>query len=132
MVYGSLLQGGSLKELQHLQQLYKSGDFATFDYNTQENLQYYNRVEPLLYPIQRITVPTVLYFGDTDSLATPEGVHRIYAKDLKSVVGVYRVTATKFNHLDFYCAADIKTVLNDKLIDNMEKYLQGKLPYIIE
>ena len=132
LIYGSLFNGGSLKEIQHLQQLWRSGDFTSFDFDPDGNRQYYNTNEPIVYPLKRISIPMVLYFGDTDAFATPEGVHRVYSRLLKSVVGVYRVQAPKFNHIDFYCGTDVKKSLNEKLIDTMEKYLQGKLQYTID
>lgn len=130
--YDYLLQGGSARELQHLQQIWKSGDFIEFDYGPIENLQFYRSVEPIAYNLSNIRVPIVLYFGETDAIATPEGVHDIYARMLNTVRSVRRIAASKFNHFDFLLSGEVKTLVNDKLIELMEKFLAGKLPYIIE
>ncbi|EDW76531.1 uncharacterized protein Dwil_GK15509 [Drosophila willistoni] len=130
--YDNLLQGGSIREIKHLQQIWKSGDFIAYDYGPIENLQVYHNIEALGYNLSDISVPIILYFGQTDALATPEGVHAIYAKMLNSVRSVRRIASNKFNHLDFLLSSDVKTLVNDKLIELMEKFLEGKLPYIIE
>ncbi|EDW87976.1 lipase 1 [Drosophila yakuba] len=130
--YESLLQGGSPREIKHLQQIWKSGDFISYDFGTAENLQVYHSVEAISYNISQITVPIILYFGETDAIATPEGVHAIYARMLKSVKSVQRINSKKFNHLDFLLSGDVKSLVNDKLIEQMEQFLEGRLPYVIE
>lgn len=130
--YDYLLQGGSARELQHLQQIWKSGDFIEFDYGPIENLQFYHSVEPTGYNLSQISVPIILYFGETDAIATPEGVHDIYAHMLSTVRSVRRIASSKFNHFDFLLSSEVKTLVNDKLIELMEMFLAGKLPYIIE
>ncbi|XP_053960573.1 lipase 1 [Anastrepha ludens] len=133
LLYGQLLQGGSPKEIKHLQQLWESGDFVAFDYGVEGNRKYYNSsVEPYNYNLSLVTAPLLLYFGESDAIATPEGVHSIYSRLLGTVVGVYRITADKFNHFDFLCANDVKTLVNDRVIAMMEQHLAGKLPYVIE
>ncbi|XP_004524840.1 lipase 1 [Ceratitis capitata] len=132
ILYGQLLQGGSLKEIKHLQQIWDSGDFVAFDYGVEGNRKYYNSVEPYNYNLSLVTAPILLYFGESDAIATPEGVHSIYSRLLNAVVGVYRITAEKFNHFDFLCANDVKTLVNDRVITLMEQHLAGKLPYVIE
>ncbi|XP_017025395.1 lipase 1 [Drosophila kikkawai] len=130
--YEHLLQGGSAREIRHLQQIWKSGDFISYDFGPVENLQIYRGVEAINYNISQITVPIILYFGETDAMATPEGVHGIYARMLKSVKGVRRINSPKFNHLDFLISGDVKTLVNDKLIEQMEQFLAGRLAYVIE
>ncbi|XP_017860245.1 PREDICTED: lipase 1 [Drosophila arizonae] len=130
--YEHLLQGGSARELRHLQQIWKSGDFISYDYGPIENMQVYHSVEAISYNLSQISVPIILYFGETDAIATPEGVHGIYARMLSSVRGVRRIASSKFNHFDFLVSSDVKTLVNDKLIEAMEKFFEGKLPYIIE
>ncbi|KAH8391678.1 hypothetical protein KR200_001590 [Drosophila serrata] len=130
--YEHLLQGGSAREIRHLQQIWKSGDFISYDFGPVENIQIYRGIEAINYNISQITVPIVLYFGETDAIATPEGVHGIYSRMLKSVKGVRRINSPKFNHLDFLISGDVKTLVNDKLIEQMEQFLEGRLPYVIE
>nr|XP_043068530.1 lipase 1 [Drosophila bipectinata] len=130
--YEYLLQGGSAREIKHLQQIWKSGDFIAYDYGPVENMQIYHGVEALGYNVSQISVPIILYFGETDAIATPSGVHAIYAKMLKSVKSVRRIESAKFNHLDFLISADVKTLVTDKLIGHLEQFLEGRLPYVIE
>lgn len=89
-------------------------------------------MEAINYNISQISVPIILYFGETDAVATPEGVHGIYARMLNSVKSVRRINSPKFNHLDFLLSGDVKTLVNDKLIEQMEQFLEGRLPYVIE
>ncbi|XP_017075927.2 lipase 1 [Drosophila eugracilis] len=130
--YENLLQGGSAREIKHLHQIWKSGDFISYDFGPVENMQIYHGVEALSYNISQITVPIILYFGETDAIATPEGVHAIYAKMLKSVKSVRRINSPKFNHFDFLISNDVKGLVNDKLIEQMGQFLDGRLPYVIE
>jgi len=95
-------------------------------------MQIYHSVESFSYNLSQITVPIILYFGETDAIATPEGVHGIYARMVKSVKSVRRINSPKFNHLDFLISNDIKTLVNDKLIEQMEQFFEGRLPYVIE
>ncbi|XP_054082567.1 lipase 1 [Zeugodacus cucurbitae] len=132
LLYGQLLQVASLKEIKHLQQIWDSGDFVAFDYGVEGNRKYYNSVEPYNYNLSLITAPLLLYFGESDAIATPAGVHSIYSRLLNAVVGVCRINAVKFNHFDFLCASDLKTLVNDRVIAMMEQHLAGKLPYVIE
>jgi len=97
-----------------------------------ENMRVYHSIEALSYNLSQITVPIILYFGETDAIATPQGVHDIYARMLHSVRSVRRITSAKFNHFDFLLSSEVKTLVNDKLIELMEKFLEGKLPYVIE
>ncbi|KAH8285739.1 hypothetical protein KR018_001805 [Drosophila ironensis] len=130
--YEHLVQGGSSREIKHLQQIWKSGDFIAYDYGPVENMQVYHSVEALDYNISQIEVPIILYFGETDAIATPEGVHGIYARMVRSVKSVRRIESAKFNHLDFLISGDVKTLVNDKLIGQMEQFIEGRLPYVIE
>lgn len=115
-----------------MQQIWKSGDFVAYDYEPAGNTLYYQTKEPLNYELNNFTVPTVLYFGDTDALASPEGVHDIYAHFVASVRGVYRIAASKFNHLDFLISSEVKSLVNDRLVADLQKFLQSQLKYVIE
>ncbi|XP_073821532.1 lipase 2 [Musca autumnalis] len=132
LLYGQLLQGGSVKEVTHLRQLWKSGDFVWFDYEPQGNLLHYRSVAPAGYNLSLVQVPMLLYFGDTDAIATPQGVHSIYAHMLDSVKGVYRIDAEKFNHYDFFISSNITKLVNDRLVEHMEKAMKHQLKYVIE
>ena len=115
-----------------MQQIWKSGDFVAYDYEPAGNMMAYQTKEPLNYDLKQYTVPTVLYFGDTDALASPDGVHDIYAHLIGNVQGVYRIAASKFNHLDFLISSEIKSLVNDRLIADLQKFLQFQLKYVIE
>ncbi|XP_065356038.1 lipase 1 [Calliphora vicina] len=132
LLYGQLLRGGSLKSIRHLQQIWKSGDFVAYDYEPAGNLLNYRTVEPLNYDLKKVSVPMVLYFGETDNLASPEGVHHIYAHLLEGIKGVYRIAAAKFNHFDFFISSEVKPLLNNRLIEDLDKFLKHQLKYIIE
>lgn len=132
LLYGQLLQGASLKEIKHLQQIWDSGDFVAFHYGVEGNRKCYNSVEPYNYNLNLIISPHLLYFITSDAIATLEGVHSIYSRLLNAVAGVYRLYAVKFNHIDFLCVSDVKTLVNDRVIAMMEQHLAGKLSYVIE
>ncbi|XP_069962382.1 lipase 1 [Bactrocera oleae] len=117
------VSSASLKEIKHLQQIWDSGDFVAFHYDVEGNRKCYNSVEPYNYNLNLIISPHLLYFIKSDAIATLV---------LNAVAGVYRLYAVKFNHIDFLCVSDVKTLVNDRVIAMMEQHLAGKLSYVIE
>lgn len=51
------------------------------------------------------------------------------ASELSNVTLKYLVPNKYFSHIDFIWAKDVKTLVNDKLIDHMSKYVDDEIFY---
>lgn len=51
------------------------------------------------------------------------------ATELPNVTSKYLVRNKYFSHIDFIWAKDVKTLVNDKLIDHMSKYVEDDIFY---
>jgi len=55
----------------HNRVAFLAGHFRPYDYGLLENLKVYRQFIPPEYPIEKITVPVILYNGLNDFLANP-------------------------------------------------------------
>ncbi|XP_022116482.2 lipase 3 [Pieris rapae] len=122
VVMGHTPAGASTRQFIHFGQLYKSGKFSYFDHGWLANRRTYGSFRPPTYNISSIKVPIFLHYADNDWLSTPKDVDRLF-KELKSVVGKYRVPLDNFNHLDFVFANDAKKLIYDRIIRIMAQFL---------
>lgn len=122
VVMGHTPAGASTRQFIHFGQLYKSGRFSYFDHGWWTNRRTYGSFRPPTYNISTIKVPIFLHYADNDWLSTPKDVDKLF-KELKSVVGKYRVPLHNFNHLDFVFANDAKKLIYDRIIRIMAQFL---------
>ncbi|XP_059621013.1 lipase 3-like [Phlebotomus argentipes] len=114
--------GASSKQLVHYGQLFNSGKFRQFDYGWLGNLRKYGSFQPPEYPLEAITAPIALHFSDNDWLSAVSDVQHLQSR-LRSVVGAFRVPLAAFNHLDFIFAIDVKSLLYDRVISLMNRFI---------
>ncbi|CAK1549662.1 unnamed protein product [Leptosia nina] len=122
VVMGHTPAGASARQFVHFGQLYKSNRFARFDHGWWSNRRNYGSFRPPSYNLSAIRVPIFLHYADNDWLSSPKDVDKLF-KEVKSVVGKYRVPLDKFNHLDFVFANDAKTLIYDRIIRIMSQFL---------
>lgn len=91
----------------------------------------YGKVDPDLYNLSQITVPTIIYFGDNDFMASPWDTHYLY-KEIHSTVGLYNIFNSKYNHFDFIAASNVHVFMNNRIMVALHKFMEGKLIYMIE
>lgn len=60
---GHFPSGSSVKNMDHFDQIIKSGKFRKYDYGATKNQQIYGTKEPPVYNLTRIDVPTHLFVG---------------------------------------------------------------------
>ncbi|CAB0032502.1 unnamed protein product [Trichogramma brassicae] len=113
--------GASTKTLMHFSQNIISGDFRAYDYGKMRNLARYKNEIPPLYNIKRITAPVALIYGRGDSLVSPSYPYDL-AKKLPNVVTVEPVPHKKFSHMDFLYSKDIKILLNDRILNLLNRF----------
>ncbi|XP_058794622.1 lipase 3-like [Phymastichus coffea] len=119
-------QGSSLETLLHYRQIMISGKFRQYDFGSDENYLRYKNVTPPEYPLERITVPVVLYYGMNDAYTTKEDVLALLAR-LPNAEG-REVTHSRFSHLDFLFSNYSREVLYEDTMRILEKYREDRQP----
>lgn len=105
----------------HYIQLIRSGGFRQFDYeNDERNRNEYEQSEPPSYNLTQITAPINLIYSMNDSTATIENVTQLKSK-LPNVKLSYVIPMNDFGHVDFTYSRYVKQVLNDQLINLIDK-----------
>lgn len=122
VVFGHTPAGASTRQMIHFGQLYNSKKFTNFNHGWLTNKRTYGRFTPPPYNLSAITAPVFLHYGDNDWLSTPEDVNYLW-REIKSVIGKFRVPHPKFNHLDFIFAIDAKTLIYDRMIKIMSRFV---------
>ncbi|XP_048361962.1 lipase member M-like [Sphaerodactylus townsendi] len=112
-VYASHVPGcTSLKNLLHWSQVIRSKELKLFDYGP-KNLDTYNQTTPPLYKIQEMKVPTVVWSGGKDIMASPKDT-----EFLLSVLGnvIYYKEIPHWMHYDFLFGLDARQQVYDELV----------------
>ncbi|XP_013107224.1 lipase 3 [Stomoxys calcitrans] len=115
--------GSSPRLSLHFFQLTASCKFQAFDFGPEENMRRYGQSFPPPYELENIKLqtPAELYFSENDYLATVKDVQHL-SQIMGDQVIPHRVNLTKYNHFDFILAENVKTVVNDCVLDKMQKY----------
>lgn len=89
--------GTSAKDMVHVSQLIKSQQFQRFDYGTAGNLERYGSQNPPAYDMSKLTVPTALFFGQSDVWVTPKDANRLLDQIRPEII-VSQKFFPKFSH----------------------------------
>ncbi|XP_016972366.1 lipase 3 [Drosophila rhopaloa] len=112
--------GCSVNQIFHYLQEYNSGYFRQFDYGSTRNKKEYSSKTPPEYDVEGIEVPTYLYYSDNDYFASLIDVDRLrYTMNPSALKSAYRLPEEKFNHIDFLWGLNIKEILYDRVIDDI-------------
>lgn len=110
-----------MKQGIHYVQLMRSGGFRQFDYeNDEANRNKYGHSIPPSYNLTQITAPVNLFYSMNDNTATLENVIQLKSK-LPNVKLSYVIPMNNFGHVDFTYSRYVKQVLNDPLINLINK-----------
>lgn len=120
--------GSSLKAWAHYGQLMRSGFFRQYDYGFLRNLLKYGNTKPPDYNFAVITSPVSLIVGQNDWLATPEDAG-LLRQSLPGPVTYSTVKHSDFNHFDFLWAIDVKTLVNENVVDILKVGLGKEMSY---
>ncbi|XP_011498382.1 PREDICTED: lipase 3-like [Ceratosolen solmsi marchali] len=113
-------QGSSVDTILHYRQIMISGKFRQYDFGPDVNYIYYKNVTPPEYPLERITVPTVLYYGMNDAYTTKEDVEALMAKLPNAEIR--EIQHERFSHLDFIFSNFAKSVLYEDSIRMLDQF----------
>lgn len=121
------LAGSSVKSIEHYAQLLNKGGFFKYDYNNpMVNFKKYGTYSPPEYKVSNINCKVALYYSLNDQLTSFKDVQRL-RKQLPNVVHDELLAYTKFSHLDFTVAIDVKKLLYDSMFRVMEQVDKGEL-----
>uniref|UniRef100_A0A182MVJ6 Lipase n=1 Tax=Anopheles culicifacies TaxID=139723 RepID=A0A182MVJ6_9DIPT len=113
--------GASVNQLVHYAQGYNSGRFRQFDFGLTLNLVRYGSIRPPDYPLDRVTAPVALHYGDNDWLAAVSDVRQLHSS-IRNPIGLFRVSDPNWNHLDFTWGIDADSLLYRRVISFMDRY----------
>ncbi|CAH1103885.1 unnamed protein product [Psylliodes chrysocephalus] len=114
--------GASTKSIVHYaQEVRNGGAFQQFDYGTKGNLIKYGTKFPPKYNLSNINPPVFLIYGMNDWLANYTDVIRL-GRELKNLVGLYKVPMDSFNHVDYIFGKDAEKLVYRPLMKVLKKY----------
>lgn len=115
--------GAAVGQLVHYGQGVKSAKFRQYDHGLLENIERYGSTNPPDYPLGNIYCPIALHYSDNDWLAAVVDVERLAGYlPSSALIGKFRVSDPKFNHLDYQYATDAKSLLYDRIMSLMDRY----------
>ncbi|XP_068906493.1 lipase 1-like isoform X3 [Tenebrio molitor] len=90
--------------------------FQMYDYGKERNMKIYGEEIPPLYPIGKISVPTLIVSSDNDSLITQQDSESLF-KELSSEAKVHgHWKLSRLNHLDYHIGLHRKEIFMNDLL----------------
>ncbi|XP_075163474.1 lipase 3-like isoform X2 [Haematobia irritans] len=113
----------SVRQLMQYYQFVFSCDFRPYSFDVTRNIQKYGMAQPPSYNLQNVHVkePIDVYYSDNDYFVSLQDVEQLY-RLLGERVSWHRVKYPKFNHFDFVLSKNVKEVISDCIVEQMEKY----------
>uniref|UniRef100_A0A8D8TTB0 Lipase 1 n=1 Tax=Cacopsylla melanoneura TaxID=428564 RepID=A0A8D8TTB0_9HEMI len=121
--------GISIKSLTHYMQFINSKRFCQYDYGTQ-NILKYNSTTPPDYNITAIQSKVVLIYGTGDILSTEADILQFYRQLPSDTARLYKVNYTAFTLIDFIYAKDVKSLVDDDLLEILSAYERNEVPNV--
>ncbi|XP_069684699.1 lipase 3-like [Periplaneta americana] len=120
VILSHTLAGCSIKTVAHYAQEISAveGGFRLWDFYA-GNLAEYGSLFPPSYDLAAISTPVSLFYSDNDLFGDPTDVHELNTA-LGNSLGEYRVPLSSFAHMDFLWANDVKTLVNDEVLETIQ------------
>ncbi|XP_011310223.1 lipase 3 [Fopius arisanus] len=121
--------GTSAKVIFHYSQQTLTGTFRRYDYLTSElNIQHYGTPVAPDYDVSAIDVPQMAIFRGPGDVVTTEEDMKFFIQSLSPQQSVIYETVKfpTFNHGAFISARDLKPLVNDLVLEYLQKYYQRK------
>ncbi|EDS31959.1 lipase 1 [Culex quinquefasciatus] len=113
--------GSSVKQFLHYAQLINDGVFRRYDYeDDRANVAAYGSKQVPRYNLSHVTAPVRTYYGRNDHVVNFRNVKRL-ERELPNVVSSYLVPDERFGHADFILNKNVKKVVYDEVMRNVEK-----------
>lgn len=112
--------GTSVRQFLHYVQLVRNHRFCQYDYGVFGNMMKYKSKSPPAYKLKNVNAPVYLYYGQNDWMVSMRDVKKL-KKVLPNIQFDYRVPYPKWNHIDFLWASNVKSMIYDLVISNMQK-----------
>lgn len=116
VILGHTPAGASMRQFVHFGQSINDGGFRRYDHGLLANKRQYGSFKPPKYDLSKVKAPVFLHYADQDPLAHVKDVTRLF-KELGRPVGLFRVSVSKFSHLDFMWGIDAKNLIYDRVIN---------------
>nr|XP_029711294.1 lipase 1-like [Aedes albopictus] len=117
---GHFPAGAGVLQMQHYGQVFGDGIFRRYDYgDDQKNLEMYGSTQVPRYNLSEVTAPVRIYYGYNDNVIAYRNVEKL-ERDLPNVVSSYLVPDERFTHADFILASQVKELLYDEIVRNVE------------
>lgn len=107
--------GTSSQNMIHFGQMVIDGQFRKYDHGYFGNLYAYRQTTPPRYDLTRMDVPTYLYYGDNDPLATTKDVEEELMPKLRNLKQANRFPL--LNHMDFMWGLRAHNELYEPIMD---------------
>jgi len=111
----------STKDVIHLTQLIKSGEFCKYDYGKAGNILRYGTKKPPIYPLSQMTVPLALFSGSLDELADPLDIAHLISS-LPNGTIVYNKVVQNFTHTDWNWSTTASQLAYPYILQLIAKY----------
>ncbi|CAG9861082.1 unnamed protein product [Phyllotreta striolata] len=123
-VYFNQIPGGtSLRTLTFLTESSRNR-FRKYDYGIGKNRYLYGTDEPPEYDLKNIKVPVYIMFASNDwSISRQDCINFYKSLPERARYGMYEIRNLNFNHYDFLFGRNSKTLVVDKLIEVMDKFV---------
>lgn len=110
-----------MQQIYHFAQMYMFKSFQPYDYeDDKENLVHYGVPIPQPYNITHITAPVSLFYSQNDESSVVIDVMQL-ADKLPNLQEMYQVPSDDFRHIDFIYSCFVRTLINDRVIDVLER-----------
>ncbi|XP_058444437.1 lipase 1-like [Malaya genurostris] len=121
ILLGHFPAGVSVKQIHHVCQLFRDGIFQQYDYGNPEiNLQRYGSTQVPKYNVSRVKAPVRFYYSYGDRVVNYRNVLQLQ-QELSNLVSSYPVPDKLFGHADFAYGRDVKEVLYEEVLTNLEQ-----------
>ncbi|KAK0183263.1 hypothetical protein PV327_001322 [Microctonus hyperodae] len=113
--------GTAVQTMDHYRQNFEEGSFQQYDHCWRKKSKLCGKKPLLEYNMKKITAPFALIYSVNDALTIEENVMEL-ARRLPNVVELYKISDNKFTHADYLWHKNVKTELNDKVIELLSIY----------
>lgn len=84
-------------------------------------MKIYGSTQPPTYDLEKIKVPIAIFYSDNDFLTDPADVKKLTDR-LPNIIGTWKISCPKFNHVDYLWGRDVKTLIYNPLLAVLKKF----------